>query len=593
MAFSYSKESIENLKNQINIVDVIGRRVKLNRAGANYKGLCPFHQEKTPSFVVSESRQYFNCFGCGAKGDAISFIERYDNLEFSEAVEKLADEYGIKLEKRSRRDDNLKQYYEANRLAAAYFYRTLTSSVNPGYTYMKKRGISARILKKFGIGYADSSWDSLYRYLRANGVSDKIMLELGLVSSRNGKIYDRFRNRVIFPIINTTGKVIGFGGRALDPSSPAKYLNSPESRVFQKKNNLYGLNITRRDAGKDRFLILVEGYMDAISLYQSGVQNVCASLGTALTENQVRLLHRYTEDVVLSYDADSAGRKAALRGIEILRKERCKVRVLHVTDGKDPDEFVKKNGKDAFLKLVDSALPYADYKLDSAKRNAELSTSEGRIAYLKAAADILAELDPVEQEEYIRLVANDMGVSQSAMQRETDLAVRRRSGNRRRENREEDRREEKRTEIRQEAIEVPPHERTLLKLLFLNRAWMTEIRKYPGLMESPLSQDVMKTVQGTEEGVIERNQLLDALPLEESEVLQDILQNTHIDVNKEEETFRECVKTWELSRMYAREKELITMLSLADETNNAEKIRTWSTDLIQVQREIKKLQSGR
>ena len=239
MRVSISQASIDQLKDQVNIVDVIGRAVNLKKAGANYKGLCPFHNEKTPSFSVSESRQFFNCFGCGARGDVISFVQRYYNLDFPEAVEKIADEYGIRLEKKGSPGSDLTPYYNANRLAARFFYQTLTSGPNPGYQYMIGRGISPRTMKIFGIGYADERWDSLLKHLESQGVDEKIMRDLGLVSESRGRIYDRFRNRVIFPIISTSGKVIGFGGRALEPDAQAKYLNSPESRIFQKKNHLY------------------------------------------------------------------------------------------------------------------------------------------------------------------------------------------------------------------------------------------------------------------------------------------------------------------------------------------------------------------
>ena len=283
MGFSIASESIENLKSQIDILDVVGQVVDMKRTGANYKGLCPFHQEKTPSFYVSESRQYFTCFGCGASGDVISFVEKYYNMEFPEAVEKLADQYGIELKKSGGGEDR-SEYYEINRLAAKFFYESFTGKPNRGYSYMKNRGITPRILKKFGIGYADEQWDSLYQYLRSQNVPEDKMEELGLISrGRNGKYYDRFRSRVMFPIINTGGKVIGFGGRAISSEDNPKYLNSPESRVFQKKNNLYALNTARQAGGKEGYIILVEGYMDAISLYQSGIHNVAASLGTALT----------------------------------------------------------------------------------------------------------------------------------------------------------------------------------------------------------------------------------------------------------------------------------------------------------------------
>ncbi|MFR7991313.1 MAG: DNA primase, partial [Anaerovoracaceae bacterium] len=373
----FSNQTIESLKNQVNIIDIVGRCVPLKRAGSNYKGVCPFHSEKTPSFVVSEQKQIFTCFGCGASGDVIEFVQRYYNLDFNEAIEKIAGEYGITLEKNAY-NDRREIYYKVNKMAAGFFYRAFTERANKGYAYMKRRGISPAVLKKFGIGYADEQWDSLFRYLQSQGVDKKIILELGLASESRGKCYDKFRDRVIFPIINTAGKVIGFGGRAIDGRDNPKYLNSPESRIFQKKNNLYGLNISRQSAGKAGYIILVEGYMDVIALYQSGVENVAASLGTALTENQAKLIKRYTKDVVLSYDADGAGRAAALRGIEILKSEDCKVKVLHVDDGKDPDEYIKKNGKEAFLQLVQGALPYADYKLESAKTGFDLNSDEGK-----------------------------------------------------------------------------------------------------------------------------------------------------------------------------------------------------------------------
>ena len=422
MSFSFSNHTIENLKNQINIVDVIGRCVPLKRAGNNYKGVCPFHNEKTPSFVVSEQKQIFTCFGCGATGDVIEFVKRFYNLEFSEAVEKLANEYGITLEKKAK-DDNRDVYYQVNRMAANFFYKAFTETANKGYPYMKNRGISPAILKKFGIGYADEKWDSLYQYLLSQGVDTKIMVELGLVSESKGKYYDKFRNRVMFPIINTSGKVIGFGGRAIHPDDNPKYLNSPESKIFQKKNNLYGLNISRQSVGKDGYIILVEGYMDVIALYQAGVTNVAASLGTALTENQARLIKRYTKNVVLSYDADGAGRAAALRGLDILKAEECKVRVLHVTDGKDPDEYIKAFGKDAFARLLDQSENQVDYRLDQIRKKFNLEDDVQRVSFLQEAAQLIASLNsPVEREIYGGHAAQTAGISAEAMAQEVKKA---------------------------------------------------------------------------------------------------------------------------------------------------------------------------
>lgn len=575
MAVSFSNSSIDNLKNQVNIVDVVGRVVQLKKAGSNYKGVCPFHNEKTPSFVVSEQKQIFTCFGCGATGDVIEFVKRYYNLEFSEAIEKLAAEYGIKME-RHQRNDSREIYYQVNKLAANFFYRAFTEKANKGYPYMKRRGISPAILKKFGIGYADEQWDSLYRYLLSQNVDKKIMLELGLISESNGKCYDKFRNRVIFPIINTRGKVIGFGGRAINPDDNPKYLNSPESPVFQKKNNLYGLNISRQSVGKEDYIILVEGYMDVISLYQSGVENIAASLGTALTENQARLITRYTKNVVLSYDADSAGRAAALRGLDILKPQGCKVKVLHVTDGKDPDEYVKKNGKKAFISLVDKALPYGEYKLETAKLGYDLSKDEDKIDYLKKATAIISRLSPVEQEIYIKHVAKDVHVSESAIKMELfghsgepsiEKPVRRVE-------------EESETEN----TEITSIEKTLLKIMFTDEAYIDKISEYQQILQSPFAKKIYDLLvsEYEENQRIVQERIREQLSYKENEELNDILNEVLLGGN-ENKVFEDCIRKWNDNELLKKENHLITLLSLADEEDNQERIRELTDKLMEIQ----------
>ncbi|MEG0156461.1 MAG: DNA primase, partial [Anaerovoracaceae bacterium] len=315
------------------------------------------------------------------------------------AISKLAEECGVVLENHYDRNEKKDEYYEINRAAARFFYRALRETQNKGLAYVEKRGLSRDTLQKFGIGYADPKWDSLYNHLTGLGFSKEKLLELGLISLSKGKYYDKFRDRVIFPIQNTGGKVIGFGGRALGEDGP-KYLNSPETPVFHKKNNLYGLNLTRSEIGREDCGILVEGYMDVVSLYQHGVRNVSASLGTALTENQAKLLKRYSHHIVLAYDADAAGVDAALRGMDILHQEACKVRVLHISDGKDPDDFIKKHGKDAFLSLIGEALPYADYKFQWIKSQKDMTSTEGRVSFLQEAVTVLRRLSPVELRNY-------------------------------------------------------------------------------------------------------------------------------------------------------------------------------------------------
>ncbi len=579
----FSNQTIESLKNQVNIIDIVGRCVPLKRAGSNYKGVCPFHSEKTPSFVVSEQKQIFTCFGCGASGDVIEFVQRYYNLDFNEAIEKIAGEYGITLEKNAY-NDRREIYYKVNKMAAGFFYRAFTERANKGYAYMKRRGISPAVLKKFGIGYADEQWDSLFRYLQSQGVDKKIILELGLASESRGKCYDKFRDRVIFPIINTAGKVIGFGGRAIDSRDNPKYLNSPESRIFQKKNNLYGLNISRQSAGKAGYIILVEGYMDVIALYQSGVENVAASLGTALTENQAKLIKRYTKDVVLSYDADGAGRAAALRGIEILKSEDCKVKVLHVDDGKDPDEYIKKNGKEAFLQLVQGALPYADYKLESAKTGFDLNSDEGKIDYMKKATEILSRLSPVEQEIYIKKLAKDLSIAEGAIRMEI-------SGN--------DRIEKKHTPPKKREGEpraettVSPVERTILKLILTEESYIEKIDELPGILESDFAVTVYELAadEYRKNRFVDRNRIIDSLSEEDAAVLQEIIEQVIVGGNVEQ-VFEDCVRTWKDNLLAKEEQRLILLISMADEEDNQERIAELTDQLIKVQKKRKSSSRG-
>ena len=406
----------DELKNQLNIVDIIGREVTLKKSGSNYMGRCPFHNEKTPSFSVNEGKQFYHCFGCGKSGDVISFVQEYYKLPFMEAVEKLATENGIKLPERRSRGPKIDydKYYGINAKAARFFYNCLGIRGNKGLAYFRKRGLSKDTITAFGLGYAPPSGHALVDHLRNEGVTDEDMLKLGLASQGKEGIYDRFRDRVMFPIISTQDKVIGFGGRAIGDYKP-KYLNSHESEIFLKKNNLFGLNLTKKEIDKQQRAIIVEGYMDMISLYQSGVRNVAASLGTALTINQARLLCRYSKNIVLSYDSDQAGINAALRGIDVIIDAGGKPRVMNVTDGKDPDDFVKAHGREAYLQLADNAVPAAEYKLNILRNGMDLSNDIGVLEYIERVVPVLKELGPVEQDIYVRKLSAEFGISESAI----------------------------------------------------------------------------------------------------------------------------------------------------------------------------------
>ena len=421
MAVKNYTKAVDDIKSRVNIVDVIGSCVSLKRAGTSYMGCCPFHKEKTPSFSVSDTRGFYHCFGCGESGDVIKFVQKYYNLDFPDAVEKLAAQYAITIEEtKSKEDSKNDSYYEANRLAARYFFDKISKSANKGYEYMIGRGITPKTIQYFGIGYSGEDWTGLTDHLLKNGVEKQTLLDLGLSAEKDGRVYDKFRNRVIFPIINVRGKVIGFGGRNLGPEKP-KYLNSNESSIYQKKYNLFGINRAKDAMVREGTAIMVEGYMDCISLSQSGIENVVASCGTALTPEQAKLLGRYAKSVVLCYDSDSAGINAALRGIDILRDAGLEVKVLNVDDGKDPDEYVQKNGKEAFLNLIaEKTVSDIDYKVRMLRKGYDLKDHTQGIKFFRALARIIHGLDPVEADVYIQKFSREYGISEGALRREAE-----------------------------------------------------------------------------------------------------------------------------------------------------------------------------
>lgn len=414
-----SEEILEKIKSQNDIVDVISERVRLRKSGRNFTGLCPFHNEKTPSFSVSQEKQIYKCFGCGEAGNVISFVMKEKNLPFIEAVKYLASRANIPLEmnngeksKAAKKKDLL---YRINVEAAKFFFSNLMNNQN-AKEYFLNRGIKEETIKKFGLGFANDSWNSLMFYLRKKGINDTLLEEAGLISvnEEKGSKYDRFRNRVMFPVFDYQGRVIGFGGRVLDDAKP-KYLNSPETLVFQKGTNLYGLNFALKHNMSERYFVIVEGYMDLISLHQYGITNVVASLGTALTINQARLLKRYADKVIISYDADMAGQMATLRGLEILRTAGFDVRVLNIPQGKDPDEYVRSNGKEAFLKLINSAEPLIDYRMKKAEEGIDFKNSQSLILYAKRIMEIISDLNPVEKDVYIKKASENTGIKEQTL----------------------------------------------------------------------------------------------------------------------------------------------------------------------------------
>lgn len=360
MVFISDEKKNEILENS-DIVAIIGDYVDLKKSGNSYKGLCPFHNEKTPSFTVDDRKQLFHCFGCGEGGDVVSFIMHKEGLSYIDSMKYLAKKAGIKLDdtKSSKENKILNRYYDINKDIMMYFYKNLLTD-KAGQIYLKNRGFRSNIVNTFMLGFAKNSWDDLLNYVKNKDYLLDDIENLGLIKkSQNGKYYDKYRNRLIFPIINHYGKVIGFGGRSIDSTMP-KYLNSPESQVFKKRYNLYGLNIFKKQSNKD--IILVEGYMDVIGLNNQGIDQAVASLGTSLTNDQAKLLKRYAKNVYICYDEDNAGIKATDRAIEILLDEGIKPNIISLEKGLDPDDFVKKYGRDAFIKKMDEASDVYNYK---------------------------------------------------------------------------------------------------------------------------------------------------------------------------------------------------------------------------------------
>lgn len=424
MAF-YTDRSIAEVAAKNNLVDVASSYISLKRNGSDYVARCPFHNEKTPSFHINEDKQLFYCFGCGAGGNIFDFVERIENLDFVDALELLAQRSGVTLEKRSERSSYLKEndyhekckrLYEINKAAARHFVdNLLLPDSKTAQEYAKKRGITGEALRSFGLGFAKDEWKELTDFLKKSGYNEDDIIEAGLaVKNEKNRVYDKFRNRLMFPVIDIRGNVIAFSGRALGDDK-AKYMNSPETPVFVKGKNLFGLNLAKKFS-KDSGVILVEGNMDVVSLYSRGFKNVVAGLGTAFTPEQAQLLKRYSREVYVCYDNDEAGKKAALKNIEVLTSYGNKVKVIEVTGAKDPDEYILKMGPDNFKALIKSAIPVLSYKLRIIKEKYDLTDETAKIDFVSEASKMLSEVDStVEREIYVRNIARETEISEKAI----------------------------------------------------------------------------------------------------------------------------------------------------------------------------------
>lgn len=402
----FSSDLLEEIRNRCDVVDIISEYVHLKPAGKGFKGLCPFHEEKTPSFMVSPEKQLFHCFGCGEGGNVFSFLMKYEKLSFFEAVKMLARKSGVPLpvdeEKENILHKKKERLYKLNNLVANY-YRECLFRTNQGkkvINYFKKRGINDTSVEKYKLGYAPSSWDALSNFLKKKGYSCEELIKAGLIkkSKIEGKYIDYFRDRIIFPIFNLSGRVIGFGGRVLDDSLP-KYINSPETLVYNKGSNLYSLNFAKEDIRKKNYIIIVEGYTDVLITQQYGFNNIAASLGTALTAKQIDLIKRFTNAVLIAYDADSAGNMATLRSLDLLVKAGLEIKVIDLPQGYDPADFLIKKGSETFQNLINRSLSLIDYKLKILYSKYSIKTIEGKVKVVK---EILPTLSVMGDEDEVR-----------------------------------------------------------------------------------------------------------------------------------------------------------------------------------------------
>ncbi|MDO5362001.1 MAG: DNA primase [Eubacteriales bacterium] len=546
----YSEDIIEEVRMKNDIVDVISQYVKLTRKGNSYFGLCPFHNEKTPSFSVTPSKQMYYCFGCGAGGNVFTFVMEYENFTFGEALKYLADRAGVELPKieyskeAKAKAEKKAQLLEINKQAAQYFYYQLRrENGRNAHDYLTGRGLSEETIRKFGLGYSDKYSDDLYKFLKSKNYSDELLRESGLFNTdeRHG-MYDKFWNRVIFPIMDVNNRVIGFGGRVMGDGKP-KYLNSPETKIFDKSRNLYGLNIARTT--RKSYLILCEGYMDVIAMHQAGFTNAVASLGTALTSGHASLLKRYTQEVLLLYDSDEAGIRAALRGIPILREAGVNSRVVSLKPYKDPDEFIRNEGPEAFENRLNQAMDSFMFRIHTAESEFPMSEPQGQNRFFQQCAQMLLELgDELERNLYIEAIVKEYrryGISVDDLRKRVNtLAMKGTPA-------------EKRIQPKSAASQQPKKESAAQKAQKLLLTWLVT---YPGIFDTvekyispedfviPLYRQVAQMLYDQhEEGDVNPAKLLNAFTDSEEQREVSSLFNATIHLENEEEQQRAFADT--------------------------------------------------
>ena len=570
----YSEELLDEVRQSNDIVDVISQYVHLKRSGRNFFGLCPFHNEKSPSFSVSPDKQIFHCFGCGAGGNVFSFLTKIEGINFVEAVQLLAEKANIQLPTIENSADSAKEelkakVYKVNEFAAEFYHQNLYQpQAKIAQEYVKKRKLTNDTLKSFKIGFS-GKFDELYQALHKEGFQDKEILETGLVNKNdNGRYIDRYRNRLMFPICDARGRVIAFGGRVLDDSKP-KYINSPENIVYSKGRNLFGLNVAKK--GELKRILIVEGYMDVISLHQRGITNVVGALGTALTQQQGWLLRKNSEQIILGFDSDGAGQTAIIRSVEILKNMGCDIRILQMEGAKDPDEFVIKYGNARFNNLMDKAISLIEFKAKILKQNLNLENATDKIKFLTEISKLISGIEnTIAGEVYIEKIADTYSISKEAVYAEVNKILYSNANS-------EKLLEKKKTVVTRKIIEekevsetIKNRENTILALLLTGDVNIFQIIKQnikPEDLKYELNKEIFKRLyEEFEKGNSNINSIIDTLSEQEQNHITSIMVND-FEIKDYEKAIDDILKNYEKEKLNEQK---IEILNLIDKTEDKE-----------------------
>ena len=583
----YSEEILNEVRQSNDIVDIISQYMHLKRSGRNFFGLCPFHNEKSPSFSVSPDKQIFHCFGCGVGGNVFTFVSKIEGINFVETVQMLAERANIQLPTLENSGDSLKEelkakVYKINEFTAEFYHQNLyKTQAKIAQEYVKKRQLSNETLKSFRIGFS-GKFDELYQELKKQGFGEPEILESGLVNKNDrGQYIDRYRNRLMFPICDARGRVIAFGGRVLDDSKP-KYINSPENIVYSKGRHLFGLNVAKK--GDTKKLLIVEGYMDVISLHQRGITNVVAPLGTALTEQQGWLLRKNTEQIILSFDSDEAGLQAKLRALDILQNMGCDLRILNIEGAKDPDEYILKYGNIRFKNLVDKALSVIEFKVKILQKDLNLENINDKIKFLNEIAKLISKVDnTIEREIYIEKIAKEYDISKESIYAEVNKITYKNTNNEKILEKTKPIITHKKVEKKEISQAVKKRENTIISILLTGDLSIYEVMKQninPQDFQDEVNANIAKKLyEELEKGNSNINSIIDELEQEEQNQITMIMADDY-EIDDLEKAIDDLIQTYQKEKLNNRKFEILELLEKTTDINQKKELEKELSNII-------------